>query len=146
MLTALAAGGRAQDQQEKAKDGDTKSQQTLVTVCSRCHPIERVISMRRTRSQWEEVMTTMVTARGAQVSDDEFETILNYLSKEYGAVLVNRAPAADLVEVLGISDTMAAAIVAYRREHGPFEDFEALVKVPGIDRGKLEQKRDAIIF
>jgi competence ComEA-like helix-hairpin-helix protein len=126
--------------------GDTKAAQTFTTVCSRCHPIERVTAMRRTRSQWEEVITTMITSRGAQVTDDDFSTILDYLVKEFGRVDINRAAAEDIVEVLGVTEKVAGAIVGYRKEHGRFEDFDALAKVPGVDRDELEKKRDAITF
>jgi competence ComEA-like helix-hairpin-helix protein len=102
--------------------------------------------MRRSRPQWEETITSMITARGAQVSDEDFTMILDYLVKEYGRVDVNRGQAEDLIEVLGLGEKAAAAIVAYRKEHGRFEDFEALAKVPGVDRELLEKKRDAITF
>jgi competence ComEA-like helix-hairpin-helix protein len=45
-----------------------------------------------------------------------------------------------------MTDELAGAIVAYRKQHGPFEDFEALLKVPGLNRDALEKKRDAITF
>lgn len=138
--------GRPSEAAYRAQEADGKDEQVFVTVCSRCHPIERVTAMRRTRSQWEETISSMITTRAAQISDEDFDTILNYLAREYGRVDVNRAPAADMVEVLDIPDAMAAAIVSYRREHGRFEDFDALVKVPGVDREKLERKRDAITF
>ena len=123
-----------------------KAEQVFSSVCGRCHPVERITATRRTRSQWEETITTMITTRGAQISDEEFDTILTYLTQEYGRVDVNRAPADAIAEVLSTSDDVAAAIVAYRKEHGPFEDFEALVKVPGVNREALEKKRDAITF
>jgi competence ComEA-like helix-hairpin-helix protein len=150
VVVALAVGGgiagvglhaRPQTQEQ-----DAKSVQVLMNNCARCHPIDRVTSMRRSRPQWEEVITTMITARGAQVSDEDFGTILDYLVKEYGRVNVNRGQAEDLIEVLAISDKAAAAIVAYRKEHGSFEDFETLAKVPGVERDLLEKKRDAITF
>lgn len=118
----------------------------FANVCGKCHPKERVTAMRRTRSQWEEVITTMITARAAQISDDDFDTVLGYLSRHYGRVNVNRAPAPDMVEVLHVDETVAASIVTYRKEHGAFADFDALTKVPGVDREKLEPLRDAILF
>jgi competence ComEA-like helix-hairpin-helix protein len=118
----------------------------FTNVCGKCHPKERVTAMRRTRSQWEEVISTMITARGAQISDEDFDTVLGYLAREHGRVNVNRAMAPDIVEVLHISDPLAASIVAYRKEHGAFADFDALAKVPGLDRATLEGKRDAILF
>ena len=125
---------------------DARSQQVFATVCGKCHPVERVTAMRRSRSQWEETITSMITARGAQVSDEDFDTVLTYLSREYGRVDINRAEPDDIVEVLGLTEQMASSIVAHRKQHGPFENFEALVKVPGVDRDALEKKRDAITF
>jgi competence ComEA-like helix-hairpin-helix protein len=142
----LADTSPAPEAARTRQDADEKSKQVFTTNCARCHPIDRVTAMRRSRPQWEEAITTMITARGAQVSDDDFDIILDYLVKEYGRVDVNRASAEDLVEVLNISEKLAAAIVAYRKEHGRFEDFDALAKVPGIDREQLETKRDAITF
>lgn len=115
-------------------------------ACGKCHPVERVVAVRRTRLQWEEVMTTMTTARGAQVSDGDWDVILDFLVKAHGRVDVNRAPAEDLADVLEISEPMATSIVTYRKEHGPFKDLDALLKVPGVDGAQLKKKRDAIAF
>jgi competence ComEA-like helix-hairpin-helix protein len=145
VVLLAGAGGQARES-SASQDQDQHSAQVFATVCSRCHPLERATVMRRTRSQWEEVITTMITARGAQISDEDFDTILDYLSREYGRVYINRAPADDIVEALGISNTMASTIVGYRKDHGPYQDFEALTKVPGVDPSALENKRDAIVF
>ena len=142
LSAAVPISGSAHPQQDAA----SKAEQVFTAVCSKCHPVDRIVGSRRTRSQWEETITSMITTRGAQISDDDFDTILNYLAREYGRVDMNRAPTPDMVEVLGLPETMAAAIVSYRREHGRFEDFDALMKVPGIDKEKLEQKRDAVFF
>jgi competence protein ComEA len=145
-LGALALTSRAPEAARAGQDTDSKSAGVFTAVCGKCHPIERITAARRTRAQWEEAITTMITARGAQVSDEEFDTVLEYLVKTHGRVAINRAPAADIVEVLEIPETQAAAIVAYRKEHGPFADFEALAKVPGLDRAHLDTKRDALSF
>lgn len=140
VLTSLAPEARA------GQESGDKSAQVFGTVCGKCHPIERITAARRTRSQWEEAITTMITARGAQVSDEEFDTVLEYLVQAYGRVAINRALAPDIEEVLAIPEAQAAAIVAYRKEHGAFADFDSLAKVPGLDRAHLETKRDAISF
>lgn len=150
-LAAVVAGGMALAGQAPAaaragQDPDNKSAGVFTAVCGKCHPVERVTAARRTRAQWEEAITTMITARGAQVSDEEFDIVLEYLVRTHGRVAVNRAPAEDIVEVLDIPDAQAAAIVAYRKEHGPFADFDALAKVPGLDRAQLETRRDALSF
>lgn len=140
-LVCLATALGAQD---SAQEG--RSQQVFTTVCGRCHPLERVTTMRRTRNQWEETIDTMITTRGAQISDEDYDTVLAYLTQEYGRVDINRAPPDDIVEVVGIPGEMATAIVAYRKQHGPFEDFDALMRVPGLNRDAIEKKRDAISF
>lgn len=51
---------------------------------------------------------------------------------------VNRADAEALTELPGIGPAKAAAIVAYREEHGPFSSLEELEKVSGISRHMIE--------
>ena len=36
--------------------------------------------------------------------------------------------------------------MAFRTANGPFTDFDALAKVPGLDIEALKQSRDAISF
>lgn len=146
VATQVPASGGATRPPRAQENADDPAARAFTNVCTKCHPRERVLVMRRTRSQWEEVITTMITARAAQISDEDFDTVLGYLTREHGRVNVNRAPPADMVEVLHIADAAAAAIAGYRKEHGPFEDFDALMKVPGLDREKLEKLRDAILF
>jgi competence ComEA-like helix-hairpin-helix protein len=145
-LAAILVSAGALIQSGPQEGGTDPAAPVFTNVCGKCHPKERVTAMRRTRSQWEEVITTMITARNAQISDADFDTVLGFLTREYGRVNVNRAPAPDIVEVLHITDAAASSIVAYRREHGAFADFDALAKVPGVDREKLETMRDAILF
>ena len=52
---------------------------------------------------------------------------------------LNTAPAADLARLPQIGDKRAAAIVAWREEHGPFQSTGELVEVSGIGQGILEQ-------
>ena len=141
-LFIITAGVAAAQQQ----NGDDKDAPVFQRVCSNCHPIARVTASRRLRQQWEEVMETMINSRGAKITDEEFDTILGYLTRNYGRVNVNKAAAEELVEVLAIPETMAGTIVSYRKEHGAFADFDALAGVPGVDRDALEKERDALVF
>jgi competence protein ComEA len=61
-----------------------------------------------------------------------------------GKVPINVAPAAQLETLPGIGPSRAAAIVAYRSEHGPFESLEELLEVKGIGRKTLDNLRDLI--
>lgn len=64
--------------------GDAMARETFMRVCAKCHPAERVIAEGRSRSQWENTIITMQTSRGAVVTAEEFEIVLDYLSKFHG--------------------------------------------------------------
>jgi competence ComEA-like helix-hairpin-helix protein len=122
---------------------ETPERALYLRVCSECHDLERTESLRRTESEWRGTIYEMIEA-GAEASDAEYQTILEYLVSNYGAVAVNRAPAEDLVAVLAISKEDAEAIVAYRTTHGDFDDFDEITKVPGIDVDKLAARRTSL--
>ena len=147
LVPALAVGFHQDPQKAEARSPeDIKGEDTFTRNCVKCHPVDRIAGSRRTRTQWEEVMTTMTTARGAVISDEDWDVIQTYLVKHYGRVNVNRATADDLVEVLAVTPQTANAIVAYRKQNGEFVDYDAFAKVPGLDLEKLEKLRDAISF
>jgi len=124
---------------------DAKGAATFARVCSLCHDGARILSNRRSKSQWTEVIEKMME-RGAQVSDDDFTEVMDYLLRHYGRINVNKAEAEDLAVVAGLSKKDAEAIVRYRDAQGDFPDFDALAKVPEIDIEKLNQAREAITF
>ena len=114
-------------------------------VCVLCHPPDRIVSVRKTKSEWEEVLDKMIT-KGAQLNDDNYGSIEEYLLRNYGKVNVNKAMKDDLVLVAGVTPAEADGIIKFRTENGPLADFAALTKVPGLDAKKLEEKRDAFMF
>jgi competence protein ComEA len=84
--------------------------------------------------------------RGAQGTDEDFEQVMAYLMAHYGRINVNRGTVQDLETVLKLPEKDATAIVEYRKTNGPFTDFDALTKVPGINAEALSQNRDAVSF
>jgi competence ComEA-like helix-hairpin-helix protein len=143
---ATSTGLSSQSQAESApKIDDTKTKATLTRVCSECHPPDRVLASRRTRTQWEEVMEEMI-AQGAEMKDEEYEEILTWLVARHGRVYVNIAPEDELVEVLGLTESDAGKIVSYRQANGKFADIEALLKVPGITADTIRAVKDSISF
>ena len=114
-------------------------------VCVLCHPADRIVSVRKTKTEWEEVLDKMIT-KGAQLNDDNYGSIEEYLLRNYGKVNVNKAMKDDLVLVAGVTPAEADSIIKFRTESGPLADFAALTKVPGLDAKKLEEKRDALMF
>lgn len=61
-----------------------------------------------------------------------------------GLVNVNTATEAELETLPGIGPVLAAAIVAYRTEHGPFTSVEQLEEVSGIGPATLAEIRDLV--
>ena len=57
---------------------------------------------------------------------------------------VNTATAAQLTLVLDVSESAAQAVVKYRAARGAFKTPDDLKKVPGIDAGKIDARRDRI--
>ena len=72
---------------------EAKAKETFVRVCVKCHPVERVTGEGRSRSQWENTIVTMQTSRGAVVTPEEFDIVLDYLSKFHGRDAAAVAPA-----------------------------------------------------
>lgn len=114
-------------------------------TCGECHDSVRIVSKRRTKAEWQDVINKMIE-EGATASGKEFETIFGFLLRHYGKAYVNDAPADQLVSVLGLSQKDADAIVAYRTANGAFADLDAVKKVPGIDVKVLDAHKDAVAF
>ena len=57
---------------------------------------------------------------------------------------LNRAGAPELEQLPGVGPATAAAILDYRRTHGPFRAVDDLTRVRGIGPAKLAQLRDRV--
>ena len=61
-----------------------------------------------------------------------------------GLININSASATDFESLSGIGEVLAAAIVDYRTENGPFSSVDELEDVSGIGPATLEEIRDQI--
>ncbi len=61
-----------------------------------------------------------------------------------GLVDINTADAAALDTLPGVGPAIAARIIAYRDEHGPFASVEALTDVAGIGPATMDRLRDLV--
>lgn len=58
------------------------------------------------------------------------------------SININAATVEQLTALNGIGEVKAAAIVEYRKAHGPFKSVEQLVEVKGIGLKLVEKNRD----
>ena len=129
--------------------------------CAGCHALKVVTSKRASKQQWSALVDQMVS-RGADVPDEEIETVVEYLAKNFSAtkappatsenhhknqpVNVNKATAAQLAGALGLSSTESAAIVSYRKQNGNFKEWHDLTKVPGVKAEEIERCKDRLAY
>ena len=125
--------------------------------CVVCHALTVVTSKHSSRKEWDQVVNQMVS-RGADLTDEEIDTVIEYLSKNYGPldqtatpageapVNVNKASADDLESSLGLAKPEAEAIVKYRDQKGNFKTWQDVAAVPGVPAAKIEGLQKRITF
>ena len=153
VLVLLAVFAQAQN----LPPGDGK--EIVQQKCGGCHALKVVTSKRASKEQWATLVDQMVT-RGAEIEDEDIETVVDYLAKSFGPnvppdayaaaathpINVNSATAAELAEALHLSAKESGAIVSYRKRHGNFKDWHDLAKVPGIEIKKIEVNKGTLVF
>jgi hypothetical protein len=116
----------------------------LTTVCGACHTLALVTDRFRTSADWRRVFEKM-DRLGLPGTDADVYAAGRYV-RDYLTVLdVNSAPAAEIARVLGVSSTAAQAIVE-RRAQRRFSGPDDLASVPGVDRARLEQLQQKLLF
>ena len=140
-MAVSAAGGWAQ-----LPDGPGKAE--TARICKNCHELERSLSPRQDRDAWQQTMDKMVSL-GAEMTEQEYNTVLDYLAKNYPGEAVpklniNKASAIDFESRLTLPRSQAAAIIEYRAKNGPFKSIDDLKKVPGVDAAKVDAKKDRL--
>ncbi len=51
--------------------------------CTRCHTLAPIQAAGKTRHEWESTVYRMIS-KGARLSDQEAETVIDYLAENYG--------------------------------------------------------------
>src|SRR5712691_1721415 len=72
---AAVAVGSAQE------PGQAKAAEVLQKICGACHTPRSALTAGRSRSQWQETIDKMASL-GARATDEEFASVLNYLSAD----------------------------------------------------------------
>jgi cytochrome c5 len=62
---------------------DGPGKDLVTTVCTQCHTTNRIVEKKLAKDEWNDIVDKMA-AKGARASDEEFDTIVNYLAKNFG--------------------------------------------------------------
>ena len=129
-------------------DGAGKTE--LIKVCGKCHSVEQATSLHQSQAAWQDEIAKMV-GMGAEGTDEELNSILFYLSRNFGPekpkpINVNTASAVELESSLGFTKTEAAALVDYRTHNEGLKSLDDLKKVPGLDAKKIDAGKERIAF
>ena len=113
---------------------DGPGKELVLKQCRDCHDLDTVISENRTKDAWRKTLVKMGD-RGAEMTDEQFEVIVNYLARNFGRVNVNKATAEEIASGLGFSAKESQAIVVYRGKNGTYADWQELKKVMDAAKG-----------
>jgi len=127
---------------------DAPGKDVTVKLCASCHAADTVASARHSPDGWRDVIAKMVAA-GAEGTEQEFETVLQYLSTQFPAegqkaLNLNTATAIELESVAGLLRKEAAVLIAHREKSGPCKKLEDLKKVAGLDYKKIEARKERL--
>jgi competence protein ComEA len=115
-------------------------------ACTKCHAPTSMLGQHYDRDRWSTVVDDMIS-KGAEATDAEIETIIDYLAKTQGPkIKVNKATPQELAGALEIPLAVAGAVVEYREKHGNFKSFEELRNVPALEGKAIESKKDWLDF
>jgi competence ComEA-like helix-hairpin-helix protein len=123
-----------------------KGKEITDRVCGGCHEAGVVNKYRNSKDDWQSIAEDM-KSRGADGSEDDFKSIVAYLTHFFGPeVNVNKAAAKEIQTQLEITVREAEAIVKYRQDKGNFKAVADLRSVPGLDMTKIEPIQQRIVF
>lgn len=142
-LAALLATSAARSSQDRFPDGPGKTD--VMKVCSGCHDAEIILANLKTPGEWNETLQNMAT-QGAEATPEQWKLIEQYIDVHFAMVMVNKAPADEIQLTLDIPAEVAAALVTYRQDKGPFKSSDDVKKVPGIDAAKVDAATSRLVF
>jgi competence protein ComEA len=142
-LAALLAASVAVSSQDRFPDGPGKTD--VMKVCSGCHDAEIILANLKTPGEWNETLQNMAT-QGAEATPEQWKLIEQYIDVHFAMVMVNKAPADEIQISLDVPAEVAAALVKYRQDKGPFKSSDDVKKVPGIDAAKVDAATSRLVF
>ena len=124
---------------------DAPGKVELIKVCSECHEAEIVFAHPQTAGEWSETLGSMAQA-GAHATDREWQALETYLHAQLAVIRINEASAGEVQATFDVAEPVAQAVVKYRQANGTFKSLDDVKKVPELDAGKVDARKDRLIF
>ncbi len=105
---------------------------------------EQSVNLAQTVEDGEMVYVPTVEESAGETAAADGSASSGIAAAETGKVNINTATAAELTSLNGIGDAKAAAIIAYREEHGSFGNTEEIMQVDGIAEATYNRIKDEI--
>jgi len=88
LLALIAACGGGQEPAQPPSPPSTPpplagGAELLQERCTRCHTLDRVMAATKTQAEWEATVERM-RGKGAELTDDEAQILIEYLAETYG--------------------------------------------------------------
>ena len=80
LVTALAGCSSGSTSEGFTRDTNDPADALVESKCSMCHTTERIYTADKTAEEWDTTMTRM-KANGMVITDEDYDQILEYLSK-----------------------------------------------------------------
>jgi mono/diheme cytochrome c family protein len=88
----------------------------LEMVCTQCHTLSRVTDLKRTKEEWQATVDRM-SAKGALGSQQDFDAIVTYLAKNFGAEEAKPGAPAVMPEGEGKQVILRTCVACHQPDH-----------------------------
>jgi competence protein ComEA len=139
---ALAGGARVQDALRKAGGGRSGADLDALNLAAKATDGQQILVARRVRAS---AAASGVTATAATGTGAATAAGAPGPAGAAAAVNVNTADATQLEALDGVGPAIAAKIIAWRTQNGPFRSADDLAQVAGIGPKKLEAMRAQVV-
>ncbi|MCC5932977.1 MAG: helix-hairpin-helix domain-containing protein [Balneolales bacterium] len=126
--------------EHELNSGNASEKQSSDQLSLAAQPTASPAAAVRTEAATATATTMAAHAETSRASSTNTETALTPESR----ININTADAEELVKLPGIGPAIAARIIEYRNENGPFEDISEIKNVRGIGQARFEAIKDYI--
>ena len=147
-VTAAVALLPAQDDEDNKGLPEGPGKAEVARLCTECHTPGNFRKARKDKDEWSDSVGDMVE-RGAKGTPAELALVVDYLAAHFGPdskVDMNTAPLEEMKAQLGFTVPECQAVIDYRKQNGPFKEWRDVLKVGGVDKAKVEAKKEKMGF